>query len=979
MKTPPTLVTDNARAGRPFFLLEITPAAADTWGALRWSELPAGIDDDAFESGILTRTSVPSISEKADIRDGGAAASTDAITLALVDKLLSTDEYLHAFLQDNEIEGREITVWIALESSNPVRNASFEFGGATPDNWSLEVAGGVGSAWTRSAADSDHRTYSLKIETAILLFPTAPIIKSSTFKVNTGARDLVLTYRANASSAGIDSEIAISVGGFYWNDTAQVWGVGRVMNVNTHAATGWQTVRYTIPMDLIDAFGNSDAFIELSMEDILNESVFFDSIQVQVIPRDHTATPDDFAVNRRDYEADDVFKVYRGEVRSHRWRHNRIQVKTRSIVSKRHTDIPITKISNRFATNWDIDPELEGIPFPMTYGDLSFKPYGDDPGAAAPVVDRFDYGEDVDLVPRQLPVSLAKCVMVNTRNNNRALPNDVILYVDRPGMKLNELGFVHHYDAEMNRYIRELLDDQFSSPALREWAVFPDEAKIDSSPAPSGLPIVDNGQVLLSVYQRFTRSTSSFIGGPWGGFWVSEYRLGQGNFSGRARARLFGSAAGSLQKFNFTTEVFKLHDVELIAVYVLAEINLLGAYGAGSVYIDVTVTDGTVSQTIRLQDGSGTMNNSPFTADDGTITPTHGETQFPITMNDTTRRFDWWNSPEDSDVVNGFHHFITSKTQADDEVYMHDLTFRLDLTININDFVPFVECKGREYLDTWGARKTAGTLIENPADVIEGVLRDELGVAGADIDTAAFDAANTDRAGWKFAGQLTEQDRSENVVDQLAQDGAFIYFVDVDGKESIRALGYGTEDATLGIGDFELNSIEFGYTDREEVVNDFTVLWGWNPDAEAYMSQSWVSRHGSSLDDPMDWVDKCIDSYTRLGNIEKQRGFEARWIQDQATADLYLKFLVDWLRVRKRTLKGNSWLTSLGLELGDRIKLKNFGQYIGDEDTAIFVVENKRIRKGSGTFELSLLEVIDGTVNDVLRAWVTNFELEVHY
>ena len=57
--------------------------------------------------------------------------------------------------------------------------------------------------------------------------------------------------------------------------------------------------------------------------------------------------------------------------------------------------------------------------------------------------------------------------------------------------------------------------------------------------------------------------------------------------------------------------------------------------------------------------------------------------------------------------------------------------------ISADDKFVYVRCKGRKYSGTWNSRKTIGDLIENPADMIESILRDEFGQTN--INTDGFD------------------------------------------------------------------------------------------------------------------------------------------------------------------------------------------------------------------------------------------------
>lgn len=81
----------------------------------------------------------------------------------------------------------------------------------------------------------------------------------------------------------------------------------------------------------------------------------------------------------------------------------------------------------------------------------------------------------------------------------------------------------------------------------------------------------------------------------------------------------------------------------------------------------------------------------------------------------------------------------------------------------------YLRCKGREYTDTWNSRKTVGNLMENPADVIEMILRDELNVITADIDTASFDVVNSILSSVKARGTIWTQVSGENILNDICQ------------------------------------------------------------------------------------------------------------------------------------------------------------------------------------------------------------------
>lgn len=967
------------------FIVEITPAAADAWSAFRWAEKAVAVDGNAYEGGILKNPAVGTITNRADILGGGAAASTDSLTIELIDKRPTQNNPLNRrlseLLQAIDVEGRAVSIWIAMDSVNMVRNGSFERGtGITADEWTrTSDGGGSGNDTSRQSAQKTHGSWGLLIGTDDAA--PAPHFRSATTQIKHYKNDLVVRLDARGSIFGVDDEakIAINIDGLYWNPATPGFQAGYVDI--THATTAsFLTFETIVDLSkLTSPSGDQVPFwVELTTDDRLNALYYFDAVYAEVVHQGvGSAGLKSYHVNRLDYKnADDLFKVYSGEVIGHPWRMNQIKLRTRSKISQRHRDVPVTLVSSRFAKNWDIDPETEGKPFPMTYGDMFLELYGDDPGAATPTVYReLDEASGLQIVPRQAGRALARGVIVNKRINPRAtdLSAEAQLYFDRPGMTLNAFGSLYHFDTDANRYVKELLEDNFPNPATSEW----DQGLADASLTSATDAIyVRGGQIPLSLYQRM----NDLIWTSPDTLALNPHAVGHGNPTTKMTSIRTGGPAYPtlLQNFKFNMDSIRLHDVHLKAAYIVACVKILGAHSAGDAQIRFYIGNAGLNQALTILNESGEFNNSPFVSDHATISPTHGETELGLALTSGRQSLDYWNEPNDPGG-SGPSRIIPFLINADEENEVYDLALRLDLTIPMQDFIPFIACKGREYLDTWGARKTSGNLIENPADIVEGFFRDELTVAGAGINTSVFDTCNTDRSAWKGAGQLIDSRRSELVVDSFCESFATVYWNDVDGLENLKALKYqATADRILTPRDFALNSIKADHTRREDIYNEFTVNWGYHVEIEEYMSQAWVSRHGTSLvTNGMDYVDRCRESYDLLGGRENRMEFEARWIQDKPTAELLLKFLVDWNRLRRMTITGDAWLDQVELEVGDVVGFAEFERHAKDIDAKRFVLMRTSLSKRNGTIRQDFLEVHDPAIVSELVAWRTAEEIEI--
>jgi hypothetical protein len=87
--------------------------------------------------------------------------------------------------------------------------------------------------------------------------------------------------------------------------------------------------------------------------------------------------------------------------------------------------------------------------------------------------------------------------------------------------------------------------------------------------------------------------------------------------------------------------------------------------------------------------------------------------------------------------------------------------------ISTGDNFLYLRCKGMEYSGTWNSRFTSGALIENPASVVEALLRDEWSQADADIDMDSFDAVNTAYSSIDACGTIYQQKTARSLLSDL--------------------------------------------------------------------------------------------------------------------------------------------------------------------------------------------------------------------
>jgi hypothetical protein len=328
-------------------------------------------------------------------------------------------------------------------------------------------------------------------------------------------------------------------------------------------------------------------------------------------------------------------------------------------------------------------------------------------------------------------------------------------------------------------------------------------------------------------------------------------------------------------------------------------------------------------------------------------------------MNATIQNIDFWQGASHK-VRFEYHHDWES---ADGSALLKEIGMVVWTSIDLLDANIYGRLVGREFQDSWNTRRTAGNAIVKGVDVLESMIRDELGVTSStDINESAFDTAATART-WEAIGQVTEVEFSLDVFKGLCENFGLVYFVDIDGKETVRVLKHNaTPDLTLTLMDFADNSLEITYTQRNAIVSDYVVHYGWNPTSETFAFSEYCNRNDSSLTtDAAAYETKCSNAYASLGNEENRREWDARWMYTESDAELFLKFLIDWNHQRRLRIKGEVFLDYLGLEIGDLVAFYNLYDYLPNhllEDT-IFVVDGVQLNKDRGTMKISFLQVLE--------------------
>lgn len=307
----------------------------------------------------------------------------------------------------------------------------------------------------------------------------------------------------------------------------------------------------------------------------------------------------------------------------------------------------------------------------------------------------------------------------------------------------------------------------------------------------------------------------------------------------------------------------------------------------------------------------------------------------------TSRAFD--SADGDSWVViyvnaNNVHNYITN---FQDFYTNHGARVKVELTSGENTFAQlkevvvqtwvsdleesdlsnfYLRCKGREYTDTWNSRKTIGNLIENPADVIEMLLRDELDVTTSDIDTASFDVVNNILSSVKARGTIWNQVSGKDMLNDICQmfNVSLIYLL-IKKWRLVVPIPTGNNFSSSGT----------GTPGNEDIFTDSPIISGGAYDKHPILRDKFQLLR-SSIKDVWSKV-KIEFGYTENGYLfseEMGSGDNIKIIENWLLGDptsviTFLSLFSDWYLKQKMIVNFTTGYNAIAHEPGDIINVRH--------------------------------------------------------
>lgn len=195
----------------------------------------------------------------------------------------------------------------------------------------------------------------------------------------------------------------------------------------------------------------------------------------------------------------------------------------------------------------------------------------------------------------------------------------------------------------------------------------------------------------------------------------------------------------------------------------------------------------------------------------------------------------------------------------------------------------YAACKGRAYgawIDEVGRTNSynAGDVIEDPAGIIEDILRSELGLASEDIDVASFDLAYN--ANVKARLHISSDNESDafSFIRKLSEQSTFAFCMDGISKPRLVDLKTTTPTISriLDAADIDIDSLVVDKVDESEIVNDIKVNHRYMEEYDSMLSYDTYEDATSKADlnatfsVSFDWPNitkGAIDSVAEVANL----------------------------------------------------------------------------------------------------------------
>lgn len=268
------------------------------------------------------------------------------------------------------------------------------------------------------------------------------------------------------------------------------------------------------------------------------------------------------------------------------------------------------------------------------------------------------------------------------------------------------------------------------------------------------------------------------------------------------------------------------------------------------------------------------------------------------------------------DIGNDWNNFFESQWKATYSGTANDLWVAIFDFYIVAEFERFeLQVSDEVYADVDGVDATGdgtGALLENPADIIEDILENRMGIAPADIDSTSFSATQTSLStviagGYKWAFALFNQMDSRDLLADLAWQCRCRLFWEGIYKLTFRADAFGTADGTLSGSQIQVGAMNFQYN-TDQLVAEYI----------GYYAKDY------SLVGDLEFISKSItktDATAQTSYGENRVARDLWAIRHFETADDVLDFHLLQNKNPRQIIMYSTFLNFLEFERGDIIEI----------------------------------------------------------
>lgn len=284
-----------------------------------------------------------------------------------------------------------------------------------------------------------------------------------------------------------------------------------------------------------------------------------------------------------------------------------------------------------------------------------------------------------------------------------------------------------------------------------------------------------------------------------------------------------------------------------------------------------------------------------------------------------------FNSVGSTDAINDYYFNVTATGGTSGSINVYNMTVAVSCPAHDPENEPYllIRCQGRQYSGTWDGRKTTGNLIENPADVIESLFRDELSITDLDTDSFdnvynLFDVVTTVNA----AGTIIRQEDAEDIIKKICESFNISLIKLLSGNYRLfvpRAIIYNFSSSGTGTpGDEDI------FTDNDTISNnEYTNHPIRQGTFKISRSQSVYNYRRLKIRfryiPHKNVYDESVDS----GGSGKSYIIDGWMIQEWDSANALKNVLDDWILHQKFIIEFETFINAAAHEIGDIINIRH--------------------------------------------------------